>query len=71
MDYEYAGFGLNKRECIEIEDIRSKEEFDEIEKYYEEEGYDISPYYFFLGGVLPKDKGWNDINHFWQDGSKR
>lgn len=52
IDYEYAGFGEMRKECIEIEDIRSDEEFAEIEKYEGEEIVNYLPYY--LGGYCEK-----------------
>lgn len=53
IDYEHAGFGAYKRECIEISDIRCSEELEEIERYEkEEEECDFIPY--FLGGYCQK-----------------
>lgn len=52
IDYDYAGYGTYKRECVDIDDIRSEEEFEEIEKLEEKEDREISPY--FLGGFAEK-----------------
>lgn len=52
IEYNYAGSGFYKRECLEINDLRSKEEFAEIEKLEEKEGYEFAPY--FLGGYAEK-----------------
>lgn len=52
VEYDYAGSGFYKRECLEINDIRSKEEFAEIEKLEEKEGREFAPY--FLGGYAEK-----------------
>lgn len=52
IEYNYAGSGFYKRECIEINDIRSEEELLKIEKIEEKECREISPY--FLGGFAEK-----------------
>ena len=52
VEYDYAGSGFYKRECLEINDIRSKEEFAEIEKLEEKESREFAPY--FLGGYAEK-----------------
>ena len=52
IEYDYTGSGFYKRECVEINDIRSEEEFEEIEKLEEKEGHEFAPY--FLGGYAEK-----------------
>ena len=52
IEYDYAGSGFYRRECLEINDLRSEEEFTEIEKLEEKEGREFAPY--FLGGYAEK-----------------
>ena len=52
IEYDYAGSGFYKRECVEIDDIRSEEEFAEIAKLEEKVGHEFAPY--FLGGYAEK-----------------
>lgn len=56
IEYGYVGAGFYKRECVEINDLRSEEEIAEIEKLEEKEGRELAPYY--LGGyaeIVDKD----------------
>lgn len=53
VDYNYAGFGSRRRECIEVEDIRSDEELERIEKLEEEGDYSFDEY---IGGYCKKQK---------------
>lgn len=48
INYDYAGWGTYKRECVEVNDIRSDEELKEIKKREDENGHEVFPY--FLGG---------------------
>lgn len=50
IEYNYESSGFYKRECVEINDIRSEEEFEGIEKFEEKEDYEFEPY--FLGGYV-------------------
>ena len=52
IEYNYVGGGFYKKECIEINDIRSDEEFEEIEKWEEREDHEFMPY--FIGGYAEK-----------------
>ena len=52
IEYDYVGSGFYKRECLDITDLRSEEEFKEIEKLEEKEGHEFAPYY--LGGYAEK-----------------
>lgn len=52
IEYDYVGSGFYKRECLDITDLRSEEEFEEIEKLEEKEGHEFAPYY--LGGYAEK-----------------
>ena len=52
IEYECSGFGLNKTECIEVNDIRSNEELNEMERLEEKTGHEYAPY--FLGGYCEK-----------------
>lgn len=52
IEYDYTGSGFYKRECVEINDLRSKDEFEEIEKLEEKEGHEFAPY--FLGGYAER-----------------
>ena len=51
-EYDYVGSGFYKRECLDITDLRSEEEFTKIEKLEEKEGREFAPY--FLGGYVEK-----------------
>ena len=52
IEYDYTDAGFYKRECVEMNDLRSKEEFEAIEKLEEREGHEFVPYY--LGGYAEK-----------------
>lgn len=52
IEYDYAGSGFYKRECLDIGDLRSEEEFEEIEKLEENEGHEFAPYY--IGGYAER-----------------
>lgn len=52
---EYAGTGFFRRECIDINDIRSEEELKEIERIEEKEEQEFQPCY--LGGYAEKLEG--------------
>lgn len=51
VDYDYAGFGSRRTECLKIEDIRSDEELARIEKMEEEGNYNFD---YFVGGYCKK-----------------
>lgn len=51
--YDYVGFGALRTECIEVEDIRSSEELERIEKLEDEGDYSFAEY---VGGYCRKQK---------------
>ncbi len=51
IDYDYAGFGSSRTECIEVEDIRPDEELERLEKLEEEREYVFDDY---VGGYCKK-----------------
>ena len=54
VSYDYAGFGLRRRECLEIDDIKDPEE---IEKMIEEEEETMIEQYYFEGGCCEQQAG--------------
>lgn len=52
IEFEYAGSGSYRRECIEIDDVRSEEELAKIEKIEEKEEQNFDPPY--IGGYAEK-----------------
>lgn len=53
VDYNYAGFGSNREECIEVEDIRLDEELEKMFKLEEESGCGFAD---FIGGYCKKQR---------------
>ncbi len=54
IEYEYAGAGSYRRECLYVGDVRSEEENDAIAKWEKENGEDFYPCY--VGGYAEKQK---------------
>lgn len=54
IEYEYAGAGSYRRECIYVGDVRSEEENDAIAKWEKENEEDYYPCY--VGGYAEKQK---------------
>jgi len=52
IDYDYAGFGSFREECLEVEDIRSDENFEKISKWEDENEQCYYP--CFIGGFAEK-----------------
>lgn len=53
INFEYAGFGSNRTECVEIEDIRPNEELERLAKLEEEGCFGFADY---IGGYCKKQK---------------
>lgn len=51
INYNYAGFGLSRRECIEVNDIRDQSVLQELERLEEEENIPNDSY---IGGYCEK-----------------
>lgn len=54
VSYYHAGYGTGVKECIEVDDIRSDEELEQIEERYDNGEYDFAPEY--IGGHCAKLK---------------
>lgn len=53
IDFDYAGFGSDRTECVEIEDIRPDEEFERLQKLEDEGVYSFD---YFIGGYCKKQE---------------
>lgn len=57
ITYDYAGFGLNREEKIEILDTRPDEIQEAVDQAYDyDEEYD-GPYEYFIGGIAERLDG--------------
>lgn len=67
IDFDYVGFGFDRTECVEIEDIRPDEELDRLEKLAEEGEYEFDDY---IGGYCKKQEDGTIIITFGKNAEK-